>query len=956
MLFEDDWDILIKSHLYSRKEFKNGVWRYYYDKHNNFAQMTQCQSSPLNISSNLSNKNIVKIGGNYLKNIWIADWKAHPDKSICKELKGKKISFDSISYEHISKTGKNFIGKNKQRNKANLLNHVKYLPCAKELLEDNGIHTQSRYERFGKIQKDGAIGIVYQTVSGLAPKGDVNNYVQVTVSQRKFNNGALSDIIYISVVGTKNIKKSLSNDRDFDNFSACRVADTKTVSTANSNIASLYNLVNKSVEIKIIDLTEGNKKAKFEQLEKCLNGGIPEYIPADDTPRLPMINIKLKDFSKERVEKALRTMSMSFGVPEKANKGELFFFRAQEDLTNKWYAYFAEVVRNIYNFTTDFFGLPKKTVMSKSENLTYKGKILYYPETGEPIKNADWEKFTKNLEKFLNRSISNQAEKIILQSQALGKILERMLKYNTLEAVKKIRLNEITYHGKSFDWISDSVKNMKNVLGESLARQEMARIETLQQSAAMKVTNVTSKVRGDIQQILIDGVRGKKSKGQVSQDLFDKMVGDNRDYQRLADTEIQNAFNNSVIREEVQNTPEGHKTYFQRVEVIDGNTCPFCRQMNGKIAVWSDKPLKDDKAHEKGVDFVLWEGKEWNGKEHGVTTGVFHPFCRGYWAPYDVGGVNIDAMVAELSKKSEKWNNAVKQAENEFKEKGIKTPDDSTKGFTDRINELFRSEDIQKSLSINEKLFNLWTRRLSPEFAEEYKKLHDQGRVIPRKIYAIKGYPKGQDLENCILLELGEDFFVISCFGDWQDEKLVKIMLTKNGLVAKVITTAAKEDKRLLKKKTNYIFGEIDKSLTYSGHKLQGRTIFNGLNISIENKKGTIRRGTDSDGHKWAIKMHYDYGYIRGTEGVDGDHVDCYIGGNMDAKNVYIIHQKIPGTDKYDEDKCMLGFNTLADAKSAYLRQYDKPGFFGGVDVLPFEVFKKNILMKKWHKKKLVIK
>ncbi len=838
MLFEDDWDILIKSHLYSRKEFKNGVWRYYYDKHNNFAQMTQCQSSPLNISSNLSNKNIVKIGENYLKNIWIADWKAHPDKSICKELKGKKISFDSISYEHISKTGKNFIGKNKQRNKANLLNHVKYLPCAKELLEDNGIHTQSRYERFGKIQKDGAIGIVYQTVSGLAPKGDVNNYVQVTVSQRKFNNGALSDIIYISVVGTKNIKKSLSNDRDFDNFSACRVADTKTVSTANSNIASLYNLVNKSVEIKIIDLTEGNKKAKFEQLEKCLNGGMPEYIPADDTPRLPMINIKLKDFSKERVEKALRTMSMSLGVPEKANKGELFFFRAQEDLTNKWYAYFAEVVRNTYNFTTDYFGLPKKTVMSKSENLTYKGKILYYPETGEPIKNADWEKFTKNLEKFLNRSISNPAEKIILQSQALGKILDRMLKYNTLEAVKKIRLNEITYHGKSFDWISDSVKNMKNVLGESLARQEMARIETLQQSAAMKVTNVTSKVRGDIQQILIDGVRGKKNKGQVSQDLFDKMVGDNRDYQRLADTEIQNAFNNSVIREEVQNTPEGHKTYFQRVEVIDGNTCPFCRQMNGKIAVWSDKPLKDDKAHEKGVDFVLWEGKEWNGKEHGVTIGVFHPFCRGYWAPYDVGGVNIDAMVAELSKKSEKWNNAVKQAKNEFKEKGIKTPDDSTKGFTDRINELFHGENVKKSL-------------------------------------------------------------------------------------------------------------------TYSGHKLQGRTTFQGMNISIENKKGSIRRGTDSDGHKWAIKMHYDYGYIRGTEGADGDHVDCYLGGNEGAKKVYIIHQKIPGTDKYDEDKCMLGFDTLEEAKAAYLKQYDKPGFFGGIDTVAVEVFKEKVLLKKWHGKKL---
>lgn len=831
MLFEDDWDILIKSHLYSRKEFKNGEWRYYYDKHNNFTRMVQCQSQTLKINASMSAKRIITLAEDYIKNIWIADWKAHPDKSICKELAGRKINFDAISYTHLRKKGGTSSSKMKLRTPKNFVDHAKYLPCAKELLEDIGVHTQSRYKAYTTPQKDGAIGLVYQTISGIAPKGDNHSYVQVTVSQKKYADGKLSDTVYISVMGTSRTVK--------DNTKLTPIPYSRQHNpTRNSNIASLYNLVNKSVEIKIIDLTEGNKKAKFEQLEKCLNGGMPEYIPADDTPRLPMINIKLKDFSKERVEKALRTMSMSLGVPEKANKGELFFFRAQEDLTNKWYAYFAEVVRNTYNFTTDYFGLPKKTVMSKSENLTYKGKILYYPETGEPIKNADWEKFTKNLEKFLNRSISNPAEKIILQSQALGKILDRMLKYNTLEAVKKIRLNEITYHGKSFDWISDSVKNMKNVLGESLARQEMARIETLQQSAAMKVTNVTSKVRGDIQQILIDGVRGKKSKGQVSQDLFDKMVGDNRDYQRLADTEIQNAFNNSVIREEVQNTPEGHKTYFQRVEVIDGNTCPFCRQMNGKIAVWSDKPLKDDKAHEKGVDFVLWEGKEWNGKEHGVTTGVFHPFCRGYWAPYDVAGVNIDAMVAELSKKSEKWNNAVKQAKNEFKEKGIKTPDDSTKGFTDRINELFHGENVKKSL-------------------------------------------------------------------------------------------------------------------TYSGHKLQGRTTFQGMNISIENKKGSIRRGTDSDGHKWAIKMHYDYGYIRGTEGADGDHVDCYLGGNEGAKKVYIIHQKIPGTDKYDEDKCMLGFDTLEEAKAAYLKQYDTPGFFGGIDTVAVEVFKEKVLLKKWHGKRL---
>ena len=597
----------------------------------------------------------------------------------------------------------------------------------------------------------------------------------------------------------------------------------------------------KSVEIEITDITEGNRKAKFEQLVKSLNGETPEYIPADNTPRLGTINIKLKDYSSERIEKALRTMAMSLSVPLKAAKGEIFFYKAQEDLTDKWCMFFSELVRNTYDYVTDYLDLPKKTVMSKSDILTHKGRILYNPSTGEPIKQSDWNKFVGSLEKFLNRNIKDVEKKIILESKSLSKILDRMLKYNTLEAVKKLRLEGLQYHGKSFDWISENVRNMQNVFGESLTRQEQARIEVMTQSAAQEITNITDKMRGNIKQILIDGVKGKRSKGQVSQALFDKMVGDNRDFQRVADTEIQNAFNNSFVQEEVYNTEEGKKTYFKRIEVIDSNTCPKCKAINGKIAVWSDKPLNDEKSKDKNADYVIWEGKD--GFEWECPISVKHPYCRGTWQRYDIGldNINIDALVAEQSKNAKKWNNAVKAAKEEYKEKGIENPDDSTKGFTERIKELYNGAD------------------------------------------------------------------------------------------------------------------SVEKSLTFSGHKLQGRTAFRGLNISIENKKGTIRRGVDSDGHKWAIKMHYDYGYIRGTEGVDGDHVDCYIGDNIDAKNVYIIHQKIPGTDKYDEDKCMLGFDTLADAKAAYLKQYDKPGFFGSVDTVPFELFKQKVLMKKYHGKKLVL-
>lgn len=148
---------------------------------------------------------------------------------------------------------------------------------------------------------------------------------------------------------------------------------------------------------------------------------------------------------------------------------------------------------------------------------------------------------------------------------------------------------------------------------------------------------------------------------------------------------------------------------------------------------------------------------------------------------------------------------------------------------------------------------------------------------------------------------------------------------------------------------------EIIKSLTFSGWKLQGRKKIQGLDISIENRKGSIRRGVDKDGHEWKTKMHADYGYCRGTVGKDKDHLDCYIGPNQDSRRVFIVHQNDPTTGRYDEDKCLLGFNTPEEAKALYLKQYDRPGFFGEMDETDIDTFKEHALDKKNHGKKLVI-
>lgn len=156
---------------------------------------------------------------------------------------------------------------------------------------------------------------------------------------------------------------------------------------------------------------------------------------------------------------------------------------------------------------------------------------------------------------------------------------------------------------------------------------------------------------------------------------------------------------------------------------------------------------------------------------------------------------------------------------------------------------------------------------------------------------------------------------------------------------------------------------EVERQLDLfeKSYKLQGRTTWRGLNISIENRKGSVRVwGSPSDPGGGRTKMHYAYGYIRNTEGADGDQVDCYLGPNMNADKVYIVRQmKAPDYKEYDEDKCMLGFDSPEEAKAAYLKQYTSPKFFGKMDTVSAEKFAEQIKNKttgKGKNGKLIIK
>lgn len=111
-----------------------------------------------------------------------------------------------------------------------------------------------------------------------------------------------------------------------------------------------------------------------------------------------------------------------------------------------------------------------------------------------------------------------------------------------------------------------------------------------------------------------------------------------------------------------------------------------------------------------------------------------------------------------------------------------------------------------------------------------------------------------------------------------------------------------------------------------AGNYKKGHVQVGTFDITIEQPEGSVRKGTDANGKQWESKMHNTYGYFRGTEGVDGDHIDVFLSNDIDGWNgrkVYVVDQYNPdGT--FDEHKVMLGFNDMDEAKSDYLANYEK--------------------------------
>lgn len=125
-----------------------------------------------------------------------------------------------------------------------------------------------------------------------------------------------------------------------------------------------------------------------------------------------------------------------------------------------------------------------------------------------------------------------------------------------------------------------------------------------------------------------------------------------------------------------------------------------------------------------------------------------------------------------------------------------------------------------------------------------------------------------------------------------------------------------------------------------AGNYKKGKVRLHGLEIAIENPRGSERSGRRSDGSEWRHTMSDHYGYIKRTTGADGEQVDVYLGPQEQSDQVFVVDQLNQQDGSFDEHKVMIGYPDQESAVSAYRENFDADWKVGSVVAMPVDQFK----------------
>lgn len=171
----------------------------------------------------------------------------------------------------------------------------------------------------------------------------------------------------------------------------------------------------------------------------------------------------------------------------------------------------------------------------------------------------------------------------------------------------------------------------------------------------------------------------------------------------------------------------------------------------------------------------------------------------------------------------------------------------------------------------------------------------------------------------------------------------------EGGLVSSAETVQLPRRAKLQKAAGGSVDHDPTEAQKAAGNYAKRRLSFQGLPVTIENDMGSVRSGRGPDGKAWQSVLPAHYGYIRRTEGADGDHVDVYVGPKKDSNLAVVVNQHHLGKAKnFDEHKIILGARSEREAIDIYCKGFSDgrgKNRIGSVEVMSIDG------LKRWLKK-----
>ena len=288
-----------------------------------------------------------------------------------------------------------------------------------------------------------------------------------------------------------------------------------------------------------------------------------------------------------------------------------------------------------------------------SDTFVLNNRIFINPKSGKPLTNAQWAIIKKDILKAFDYIYAVEEERIALHAMSLGRVIKGMPLGNAL---------------------SYGYKTLKSQVDDTMAQLKSPEYENAvlfaQQDAGAMIVDLSQHQYRKIHDTLQNGIKQRASSAQLTENLYDEFGAMNRDWRRIAETEIGNAQNTGQLITEMERAKSGEQIFMKGIS--SSEACPWCRNsVDGVIVALLEEPPSSggDQVTINGETYTaIWPGKNNYGRNRRnwwISAETQHPHCRCTWIKHIPG--------------FEKWDELFRQSMNNAKAEGLKKqklPDD----------------------------------------------------------------------------------------------------------------------------------------------------------------------------------------------------------------------------------------------------------------------------------------